>query len=121
MCAVKVGVGFGERAVLGLEIFQLLFEVLDVFLLALAEGALRGAVLGAAALERMLGLGASGGREMGMTYNAHVGDGFFVLDSRRAPSSSVLVLGSREVHEFDRVDNGGLMVNEMRSVGGVGV
>lgn len=102
MCAVKVGVGFGERAVLGLEIFQLLFEVLDVFLLALAEGALRGAVLGAAA-------------------NAHVGDGFFVLDGRRAPSSSVLVLGSREVHEFDRVDNGGLMVNEMRSVGGVGV
>lgn len=40
MRAVKIGIGFGERAVLGLEIFQLLFEVLDMFLLALAEGTL---------------------------------------------------------------------------------
>lgn len=51
MCAVQVGVGLEECAVLGLEIFQLLFEVLDMFLLALAEGSLRGAVLGTAPLE----------------------------------------------------------------------
>lgn len=60
MCAAQVGVGFGECAILGLEIFQLLFEVLDMFLLALAEGPLRGAVLGAAALEWPLEPGAGG-------------------------------------------------------------
>lgn len=53
MCAVKVGVGFEECAVLGLEIFQLFFEVLDMFLLALAEGSLRGPVLGTAPLENV--------------------------------------------------------------------
>lgn len=121
MCAVQVGVGLGESAVLGLEIFQLLFEMLDMLLLALAESALRGAVLGAAALERVLGPGAGDGRGFGQTYNAHVGDGFFVLGGGGAPSSSVLMLGSGEVHKFDRVDNGGLMVEEMRSVGGVDV
>ena len=39
--------------------------------------------------------------EWAVTYNAHVGDGFFILSGGGAPSSSVLVLGSREVHEFD--------------------
>ena len=56
MRAVKVCVGFRERAVLGLEIFQLLFKVLHVFLFALSEGPLRRTVLGTSALEgRVLG------------------------------------------------------------------
>lgn len=36
---------------LGLELFELLLKMLNVFLLALAEGALRGTILGTAALE----------------------------------------------------------------------
>lgn len=54
--AVEVGVGFGEGAMLGLEVFELLLEVLDVFFFALAKGALGGAVLGSAALRDVLGL-----------------------------------------------------------------
>lgn len=76
--------------------------------------------MGAAALERQSGPGAGGGR-WGKAYNAHVGDGFFVLGGCGAPSSSVFVLGSGEIHKFDRVDNGGLMVQVMRRVAGVGV
>lgn len=57
----------------------------------------------------------------GKSYNAHVGDGFFVLGGGGAPSSSVFVLGSGEIHKFDRVDNGGLMIQEMRRVAGVGI
>lgn len=121
MGAVEVGVGFEESAVLGLEIFQLFLEVLDVFLLALAEGSLRGPVLGTAPLENVrVGSWLREGRGEN-TYDAHVGNGFFVLGGGRSPSSSVLVLGSGEIHEFDRVDNGGLVIKIMRGVCGVGV
>lgn len=45
MRAVELHKGFLERAVLGLELFELLLEMLNVLLLALTEGALGGAVL----------------------------------------------------------------------------
>ena len=63
MRAVEIGVGFCQGAVLGLKLFQLLLEVLDVFLLALAEGALRSAVLGTAALENEVMLVTAGNAE----------------------------------------------------------
>lgn len=45
MRAVELHKGFLECAVLGLELFKLLLEMLNVLLLALTEGALGGAVL----------------------------------------------------------------------------
>jgi len=68
-----------------LQLFQLVLQVLNVFLLAFAKGALRGSVLCSAALGGGLsarGFGRrpdlTGGREGG-THGAHVRDAFFVL------------------------------------------
>lgn len=50
MSAVKIRVRSGKVLVLGLEFLEFVFEVLNVLLLALAKGALRGSVLGATTL-----------------------------------------------------------------------
>lgn len=47
----KIGVRFLQVAMLGFEGFEFLLEMLDVFLLALAEGALGGSILRSASLE----------------------------------------------------------------------
>ena len=54
MRAVEIGVGLGELAMLGFELFELLFQALHVLFFALAECALRGAVLSSSALRKML-------------------------------------------------------------------
>lgn len=52
-----------------------------------------------------------------MTYNAHIGDGLFVLSSGGAPPPPVFVLRCGKVHEFNRVYNGWLRLDILRSVG----
>lgn len=51
---------------LGLKLLKLVFEVLNVLLFALTEGALRGSILGAATLSRVL----AGVRRRGRSFKA---------------------------------------------------
>lgn len=55
--------------------------------------------------------------EAGVTYDAHVGDGLLVLCSGGAPSPPVFVLRCGKIHEFNRVYNGWLRFDILRSVG----
>ena len=80
MRGVEGGVRFGKGAVLGLKVFKLLFEVLDVLFFALAEGALRGAILSSTALQTRVSFFDRGKGQL-ITYDAHIGDGFLVLSS----------------------------------------
>ena len=50
MRAIDLGIRFFEALVFGLQQFQLVLEVLDVFFLALSESPLRRSVLGSATL-----------------------------------------------------------------------
>lgn len=52
-----------------------------------------------------------------MTYDAHIGDGLFVLSSGGAPPPPVFVLRCGKVHEFNRIYNGWLRLDVSRSVG----
>lgn len=52
-----------------------------------------------------------------LTYDAHVGDGLLVLSSGGAPSPPVFVLRCGKIHEFNRVYNGWLRFDILRSVG----
>lgn len=52
-----------------------------------------------------------------MTYDAHIGDGLFVLSSVGAPPPPVFVLRCGKIHEFNRVYNGWLRLDILSSVG----
>lgn len=55
--------------------------------------------------------------EAGVTYDAHVRDGLLVLSSGGAPSPPVFVLRCGKIHEFNRVYNGWLRFDILRSMG----
>ncbi len=107
MPAVELRVGFSQVLVLGFELLQLMFEVLDVFLFAFPEGPLGGTILSAAANTHVggsffvvLGAGAGGGG---------VGCGGSALGVRplgllrMLPPGSVVGLELGQVVEFNRI------------------
>lgn len=57
----------------------------------------------------------------GQAHNAHVGYGLFVLRRGGASSSSIFVLGNGQIHKLDRVDHGGLRVDVVWGVVGIGI
>lgn len=90
-----------------------------MFFFALSEGPLRCTILGTSALKREGVLGQELGLDLklsGLTYDAHIGDGLFILSSGGAPSPPVFVLGCGKIHEFNRVYNGWLRLDILRSV-----
>lgn len=90
-----------------------------MFLFALSEGPLRRTILGTSALKRegVLGRQEQVGLKLGVTYDAHVGNGLLVLSSGGAPSPPVFVLRCGKIHEFNRVYNGWLRFDILRSMG----
>lgn len=90
-----------------------------MFLFALSKGPLRRTILGTSALKRegLLGQEQVGLKLGELTYDAHVGDGLLVLSSGGAPSPPVFVLRCGKIHEFNRVYNGWLRFDILRSVG----
>ena len=97
---------------LGLELLEFVFKVLNVLLFAFAKGTLRGSILGAPTLTKVRMRAALSGLDR--TYDAHIRDALFILLCIRSPSSSVFQLRLGQVCEFDGIDNLGLRVHVLR-------
>ena len=97
---------------LGLELLEFVFEVLNVLLFALAKGTLGGSILGAPTLAVVRVRASLSGLDH--TYDAHIRDALFILLCIRPSSSSVFQLGLGQVCEFDGIDNLGLRVHVLR-------
>lgn len=129
MRAVEIGVGFGELAMLGFKVFELLLQTLHVLFFALAECTLRGAILGSSALRGLLvsdaireGKAHPGARERGrVTHDAHVGHGFLILGGGGTPLSPAVVFRGGQIHELDRIDHRRLGFGVLWHALGVGV
>ena len=97
---------------LGLELLEFVFEVLNVLLFAFAEGTLRGPILSAATLTKVRLQAVL--RDLGRTYDAHVRHALFILLSVGSSSSSVFQLRLGEICEFDGIYDLRLRVDVLR-------